>query len=279
MNTVFNKKILYFLTLVIIPLLAVKLLWSVSLFFLEKKSVEFIKEKNYAFYYNEDISSNILPTSFTPVKKKVEEPVLKLTNLTLKATFVNGKDSFIVIEDGKKTVFLNQGEKYKGYTLIEVYKDRAVFLKNSKRFEITVKDDLPETLFKEESFEEGGDGFADFIPPSLSSSRDESVNKKVSREIINRYIKKPEMIWRNISINEIRKNGVLKGFRVDRVKKGSYFERLGLRKGDIIKAIDGRPIRSMAQVMEYYKNISKIDALTLTIERAGEEMDLFFDIN
>ncbi len=279
MNTVFNKKILYFLTLVIIPLLAVKLLWSVSLFFLEKKSVEFIKEKNYAFYYNEDISSNILPTSFTPVKKKVEEPVLKLTNLTLKATFVNGKDSFIVIEDGKKTVFLNQGEKYKGYTLIEVYKDRAVFLKNSKRFEITVKDDLPETLFKEESFEEGSDGFADFIPPSLSSSRDESVNKKVSREIINRYIKKPEMIWRNISINEIRKNGVLKGFRVDRVKKGSYFERLGLRKGDIIKAIDGRPIRSMAQVMEYYKNISKIDALTLTIERAGEEMDLFFDIN
>ncbi len=277
MNIIFSKKLLSFFTSVLIPLLIVKLLWSISLFFFDKRSVEFIKEKDYHYVYNADIAKNILSASYKPKPKKVEGPVLKLTSLTLKATFVNGKNSFIVIEDGKDTIFLNQGEKYKEYTLIEVYKDRAVFEKDSKRFEIVIKENLPKSILEEEP-EEMEEELPDFIPSS-SKPLGNSVEKKVSRNIIERYIKNPKMIWKNISINEIRKNGVLRGFRVGKVKKGSYFERLGLRSGDIIKAIDGRPLRSIAQVMEYYKNISKINALTLTVERAGEEIDLFFDIN
>jgi len=280
MNIVFNKKFLSFLSLFAIPLLLVKLLWSFSLFFLEKKSVEFIKERDYHYVYNSDIASKILPSSFQPVKKKEEAPTLKLTSLSLKATFVNGDQSFIVVEDGKETIFLNRGEKYRGYTLIEVYKDRAVFLKDSKRFEITIKETLPKNILEEPEMMDEEEILPDFIPSKKGAPFDSgAVNKKVSKTIIKRYIKNPRMIWKNISIDEIRKDGRLRGFRVSKVKRGSYFERLGLRSGDIIKAIDGRPIRNMAQIMEYYNNISKIDALTLTIERAGADIDLFFDIN
>jgi len=276
MNTALNKKIISFITAVLLPFLIVKLLWTFALFFLEKKGVDFIKEKDYTYFYKKDIAVNILPIDIKAKPKTPKEPpAQKLNNLILKGTFIDKNGSFIVVEDDKKTVFIDKGEKYKGYTLIEVQRDRAVFLKNSKRFEITVKDDLP----KEESLYKNSD-MPDFIPPEMMpKSPSVGGNVAVSREVVNRYMQEPGMIWKNITIDEIRKNNKLKGFRVSRIKKGSYFYKLGLREGDIIKAIDGREFKSIAQVMHYYNNISKINALSLTIMRGSQEMELFFDIN
>ncbi len=282
MNTALNSKLSFFIKSVLIPLLIVKLLYSLSLFFLEKRSVEFYKERDFRFFYRGDLASKIIPNEkVVENKPKITEPTLKLESLVLKATFVDPNRSFIVIEDGKKSIFLDKGEVYKGYKLIEVYKDRAVFTKGGKNYEISIKDTLPKEAQKaledEESVEEE---MPEFIPGGLEKEPPKTVSAvTVSRNTIERYIENPNLIWKNIKIDEIKKGGKIKGFKVRYVKKGSYFDKLGLKSGDIIKAIDGREFRSIAQVMHYYNNISKINALTLTIVRGGEEMELFFDIH
>ncbi len=278
MNILLNKKFLFFVRTVLIPVLAVELFYSFSLFFLAKKGEEFYKERDFGFFYKNNLALKILPRGIIKKPKPVvEKPALKLESLTLKATFVNGDQSFIVVEDNKKSVFINKKESYKGYKLIEVYKDRAIFRKNGKNYEISIKYSLPKDILKESSFKESN--MPDFIPsnefnPPLKPPKEVRVSRRVVRE----YMDNPNLIWSNIQIDEIRKGGKIKGFKVRYVKKGSYFDKLGLKSGDIIKAIDGREFRSIAQVMHYYNNISKINALTLTIVRGGEEMELFFDI-
>ncbi len=282
MNTLLNKKILSFIKLFLIPLLSIKLLYSFSLLFLEKSTVEFYKERDFRFFYKNDFALRVLPSESIVKKEKpkISKPALKLESLILKATFVDPKRSFIVIEDHKKSVFIDKGEVYKGYKLIEVYKNKAIFRKDGKNYEITIKDTLPKGI--ENSFIEEKEDLPDFLPSTPLGIKEPLKPPKavqVSREEVNTFMENPNLIWKNIQIDEIRKRGKIRGFKVRYVKKGSYFDKLGLRSGDIIKAIDGREFTSIAQVMHYYNNISKINALTLTVIRGGEEMELFFDIH
>jgi general secretion pathway protein C len=87
-----------------------------------------------------------------------------------------------------------------------------------------------------------------------------------------------DKIWRDISISQHRSNGKLDGFRINYVKKGSDFEKLGLRRGDILKAINAQELNSMGAAMEFYKEINNIENLTLTIERDGRSEELEYEI-
>jgi type II secretion system protein C len=101
----------------------------------------------------------------------------------------------------------------------------------------------------------------------------------VKRKDIQFFTKHINQIWKNIRLKDYRVNRQLRGFKVTYVKKGSAFEDLGLRVGDIITAINGEEIKSYSQVQRLYKNIDKIKALNLTISRNGEEIDINYEIN
>ena len=86
-------------------------------------------------------------------------------------------------------------------------------------------------------------------------------------------------IYKNIGIKEIKKGKDLEGFSISFIRKGSPFEKLGIQRGDIIKAINGQKIDSYNAAFEVYKNISNIDNLTLVIQRGKEEMELEYEVN
>jgi general secretion pathway protein C len=86
-------------------------------------------------------------------------------------------------------------------------------------------------------------------------------------------------IMKNIGIVEQKAGKDLKGFRVTFVRKNSPFAKLGLRRGDVIKSINGQEITSYNVAMDVYKNIDKMNALSITVKRGKEEMELEYEIN
>jgi general secretion pathway protein C len=84
---------------------------------------------------------------------------------------------------------------------------------------------------------------------------------------------------KNIGIKEIKNGNDLQGFSIAFIRKGSLFEKLGVKRGDVIKAINGETIDSYEAAFNVYKNISNIDNLTLVIERDKEEMELEYEVN
>jgi general secretion pathway protein C len=86
-------------------------------------------------------------------------------------------------------------------------------------------------------------------------------------------------IYKNIGITEVKDGKNLKGFRLTFVRKNSDFEKLGVKRNDIIKSINGQAITSYNAAFGVYKNIQTAENITMVIERGNEEMELEYEIN
>jgi general secretion pathway protein C len=214
-------------------------------------------------------------------KPKPKEKVYNLKKWKLIATYLSTEDGFAVIKDGKKieTIFLNH--LYKGYELVDVNITKAVFKKSGKLYSLELypkkkkKDKTGKKKINDDEVVAPKMKIKKEIDPNLNAI----TSATVKRKDIQFFTKHINQIWKNIRLRDYRVNRRLRGFKVTYVKKGSAFEDLGLRVGDIITAINGEEIKSYSQVQRLYKNIDKIKALNLTISRNGEEIDINYEIN
>jgi general secretion pathway protein C len=162
--------------------------------------------------------------------------------------------------------------------LIEVYEERAVLEKNGIKYDIVLEDDDSESGASSPSkssakpieSKQVEEPAAVFVPGEPT---------QISRNELNSYVKNPNKIWKNVRIQELRRDGNLEGFRVNYVKKGSFFEKAGLKSGDVIKGLDGKEIKSLSDVMKYYSEVQTLDGLSLSVSRGDEELELEFNVN
>ena len=273
MSQNFSRRLRFISYFILLPLIVAKLLWSLSLFFLDKGTVQTLSAENYGYHYTPSVAQKMIgglgiSTANQTVNKDDDGEELK--NMKLKGTYLGGDASFMIIEDTGKSEFVYIGEKYKGYELVRVSEQKVGLTKHGKNYFILLWDDkgkgkqTPQRLSK-------------ISPPATPASP--GMPASISKNELQTYIKDPNKIWKNIRIQEQRENGQINGFRVNYVKKSSFFDVAGLRSGDVIKGIDGNVITSLADVMKYYTNVDSLDSLTLTVERASEEIELDFNVN
>jgi len=234
--------------------------------------------------------SDKAPEKPKPVEKpKVKKKVYDLKKWKLKATYIGEDDIFAVIKDGKKSEIVYLDYTYKGYELVDIKEDEAIFKRGGKFYSIKLdeenrkksskqhkkdKRDLADEIIENEKREAEVK-----VRSSIDPTTNEIKSAKIRRKDVNFYLKNVGQIWKNIRIRDYRVNRRLRGFKVTYVKRDSVFSQLGLKAGDIITAINGEQIRSYSQVQKYYKNIGRIKQLNLTILRDGEERDIDYDIN
>jgi general secretion pathway protein C len=70
------------------------------------------------------------------------------------------------------------------------------------------------------------------------------------------------------------KDGKAQGLAVTNITPGSFFEKLGLRNGDIVQGIDGRNINSPDDVLEVYSKLRSGSHIALEIMRNGVQRTL-----
>ncbi len=272
MNQSFSKKLRFFLLVIALPLILAKLLWSVGEIFLEKAPPMRAKNSNeYNYHYSLYLANKIIGNKVEiPQEKPTEDDGQKLENIKLKGTYLGGDASFIIIEDGGESKFIYIGEKFRGYELNRVGERKVVFEKNGKNYYVLLDSEEQQHYNQHNSSASTHDA-------SESQSDDSPVT--LTRSEMKSYLKNPDKIWNNIRIQEMRRNGELVGFRVNYVKKGSFFDKAGLRSGDVIKSIDGNEIHSLGDVMKYYNNADNLESLSLTVLRNGQEKELDFSVN
>jgi general secretion pathway protein C len=72
--------------------------------------------------------------------------------------------------------------------------------------------------------------------------------------------------------------GEVSGFKMVAIKAGSIFEQLGLKRGDILKGVNGEPLNSPQKGMEMYQALKSSDNIQLEIERGGSSTTLNYQI-
>ena len=244
------------------------LIWSFVLVFLPKTPVECVFFEKPLNFYSIDLTNLFFNQKL--IKKRVSKPkpaiVANIKDFRLKALYGAGNSGFIIIEDRGKTVFIDINQVYKGFKLVKINMDSAVFVKNGKKYIISFKNEK----IKGKSSENKSVNNRNFI-----SQRDYVKHpvKKLQRKLINYFAKKYDYIWQNIGIVKTEK-----GYKITFIKPGSIFYKMGLRKNDIILFINNIPLKSDADAWNIYKNRNKFDVFVVKILRNNKEKVLRYEI-
>lgn len=272
------KRILSLLVL----LLSVKFLWFVvELLWLPSSGVEHTEDKGVkALYYRVKLTPSEVPAPDKQKLASLAKPQGSIKDVELLAIYNASDVTVITILYKNKTQVLSKGDEINGFKLEGAGNHFATFSKDSKTYQIN--------LIESKKGEKDTSGIKS-VPDSAAgqSSPSEAVgdivdagdHRIVDRSLVAHYANNMEEIMKDIGISDQREGQNLKGFRVTFVRKNSHFSKLGLRRGDMIKAINGQEITSYNDAMNAYKNIDKMSGLSLTVTRGKEEMELEYEIN
>jgi len=243
--------------------IAVALLW-----FLPAQSIALPPQENHITPYRHIRLNNICKSSAPSKQATLPQTQLEIHSLILHGLYGNAQHGYAIIatkNKPKKSHIIAVGERFEGYKLQAIALDYVVFEKGSKEYK------LP--LYKPKKSK------ATAQVESLQETADDMAPVQVDKTAINYYKSRPNAIWKDISIKELRKGAKIKGFVVTRIKKGAKIAQLGLKKGDILLKANGIDLNSYAAAMKLYSAIEKLNTLSLLIQRNGIQKEIIYEIH
>jgi type II secretion system protein C len=224
------------------------LIWGISLIFFKKEPVFYIPlKKDYSFY-----SINLTNIFFNSNNIKQIKNFETLKGVKLKALYFNGKKGFVVLENKGKTFFVDLGKYYKGYKLIKIGNSYAIFEKNNRKYKLEMEK-IKNTKF-----------FIKEIPSKIV----------VSKKTFNKYLNDFNKIWNNIGIIKSKK-----GYLITFIRPNSIFEKIGLKKGDILLEVNGRELKSDADAWNLYKHAKEFRFFQIKILRNNKEKVINYEVD
>ncbi|SFV53998.1 General secretion pathway protein C [hydrothermal vent metagenome] len=206
------------------------------------------------------------PSKSTLVDSK-REITINIDSMILKGLYGNKKRGFAIVAkkgDEKKTTIVGVGESFEGYRLKAIELNRVIFTKDAKEFVLKLQ--------------KGRDFKKAPSRNTLDVYQQENIHQ-VETDDVKYFAKHPRQIWKNISIQERKKDGKIEGFEVKWIKPGSKFAQLGLKKGDLIIKANNKRLQSYKDALDIYKKIERLDELSIVILRNNQEKELLYEIN
>lgn len=272
MNIDFNKLIQKSIPYAFIILIAY-LISTIVFVLLPKSGVDFVNKSGEVLEYKK--YDGFYSNSKTIIRKKETIKKVKQESLSayvLKAIYSTSSNAgWITIENKRnnKSYILSQFEELDGYILTKLYKSYVILEKQAKEFRLDIKEVNKKVAYN--------------ITNTTNNIKENIIvdgnSVTVKRDYLNSYVRDIDKVWNNIAISEIRNGNKIDGFKVSRVNKNSVFAKLGLKKNDIIKAINNNVLTSYSDAFRVYNNINNTKYLNIEILRNSEIVELNYEID
>lgn len=73
-------------------------------------------------------------------------------------------------------------------------------------------------------------------------------------------------------------NGEIDGYRISSIRRGTALDKLGLRNGDVLTSVNGRPLDSVESVARLVTELRDSREITLDVRRRNKEEQIVYDI-
>ena len=259
-------------------LLVLKLLWFiVQIAWLSPIDIDQVEDQSSkALYYRVKLTPNEAPAPQKVVQSTTKKISGSIKEIKLLAIYNASDISVITVMYRNKTKVLASGEAINGFVLEGAGNNFAMFSKDDKNYKVMLV-----------KGSKSGSSVSSITPVSSVSQKskvsgevtNEGSVKIIDRSLLDHYAENMDEIYKNIGITEIKDGKDLQGFKINFVKKDSPFSKLGIRRDDVIKSINGQEIKSYNAAFGVYKNIKDVENLNLVIMRGKEEMELEYEIN
>lgn len=85
-------------------------------------------------------------------------------------------------------------------------------------------------------------------------------------------------LMRQVRIRPYFEDGNPQGVLLSGIRRDSIFEEMGLQSGDVVKGVNGNPIRSVDDAMEFYQQLRDSRSVQVEIERDGSLQTISYRI-
>jgi S1-C subfamily serine protease len=93
----------------------------------------------------------------------------------------------------------------------------------------------------------------------------------IPRDVLTRELADFDGLGQQVSLAQERG-----GFRLQSLRAGSFLQRAGLREGDLLTRVDGRPMASIDDCAAAYASLRVASRFTVEVERGGKSVELRF---
>jgi type II secretion system protein C len=280
MKHLFKPAYFRILMAVLVLLLVIKIVWFlVTSAWLPKHGIDQpLDDGVKALYYRVRLTPNDAPPPKRTVPKRVVREGGSINDLKLQAIYHAQDATVVTVTYRGKSKVLSKGEDINGFVLEGAGRDYATFSKEGKSYKVQLDKGKTQAASGRSRQVQA---VAKSTPGNAKKGEitDAGDRKVVDKSVIDYYRKNFKEIGRNIGIAESRQGGALDGFKVTFIRRGSDFEKLGLKRNDVIKAVNGQPVNSYKAAMDIYRKVGTMDNMTLTINRGNEEMELEYEVN
>ncbi|MCB0345387.1 MAG: hypothetical protein KDD66_09725 [Bdellovibrionales bacterium] len=123
-----------------------------------------------------------------------------------------------------------------------------------------------------------GDSSSSPEPDSgIASSDDGSEFIVAEAEVNNALANLPRLLSQARAVPYF-KNGESVGMRLFAIRRGSLYEKLGLKNGDILKAVNGNSLSDPTQALKIFEQLKSERSINVRVERGGSERNLNYEI-
>jgi len=191
---------------------------------------------------------------------------------------VLGKTEMALLKKDKELKVVVAGQSLGEYELKKVSFDSVLFENNGKRvtlrFPRSKKTKPPGTrqaMFREQ------------VPDIRPQTTDVQTDTQTDRITIKRkealsLVQNLNKLLTTVRISPYYKKGQFIGYQLSMLRKNSFLYKLGLRRGDILKRINGEDVSSPQKAVELLSKIQDITAVNIDLMRKGEKKSLFIEI-
>jgi len=282
MKHLFKPQVFKGILALLVLLLVVKLLWVVvQMLWLPSNGVNHVAQKgDKALYYRVKLTPNEAAAPTTkPTKRPVKNASGSIKEIKLLAIYHASDMTVVTIEHKAKTKVLSRGDEVNGFVLEGAGNNFATFSKQSKSYKVMLLKSKTASNGKSISKPKSAKPKTKSKKEAIGEVTDAGDHKVVDRSLLKHYAENIDDVYKNIGIKEVKNGNAIEGFQITFVRKDSAFSKLGVRRNDVIKSINGQEINSYDAAFGVYKNIQNLENLTLVIQRGKEEMELEYEVN
>ncbi|MEY4632033.1 MAG: hypothetical protein RIQ81_2153 [Pseudomonadota bacterium] len=225
-------------------------------------------------------------------KQKAEGDDLSITDLPIRVLgIIYGGDPYTgiaLVENTSKKVtnsFLVNDQIDTDATLEKIEIDRLVILRANGRREIAVleREDIVRSTRKrgkagKSKAGEGDRGYATDAPPE--SFQEPGFDRKggnieMSLDYKNKLLTSDfTQVLQDAKASPNMVDGELRGFRLDRIRNDSIYQKAGLQNGDVIEEINGIPLSDTAQAIKLLQSLRNENEIEVRFSRSGAKQNL-----
>lgn len=193
----------------------------------------------------------------------------QVTSLSLRlvGTNLSPEGSMAIIEDTKtknQDVFEVNEQVFDQAKLVRVFQDSVKLERNGKE----------EVLPLQDAEGTAGTGGAELASAPAEDKTEFAVaEEELTAELSNL----PRLLSQARAVPYFR-NGKSIGMRLFAIRSGSIYEKLGLKNGDIIKAVNNTSLSDPTQALRLFEQLKNEKSISVQTERAGQDVPLSYTI-